>query len=272
MKKLIYIIISILFFTCNSYAERLIPPFSQYFDGDGSAYAGGLMYFYYTGTTTEKTTYSDKNYLVQNTNPVVLDSNGRIGDVFGQGEYKAVLKTSSGITVQTAEVINDTGSDTDYFFEEWTSTKTYSTGDIVYRTDPDAFYSSIIDSNLNNDPTDSGYETYWMRFEIAGEFWKYHNADHTTYGWPLECAYMDTGAGSLTLTLHSDPNTLDTVKIFDIDNDWSDNNLTITSEDGKDINWVSSDYTCDGSDTDGNIEKMVILQYYPLRGWLLKNH
>lgn len=75
-----------------------IAPFGRYraFDADGAPLAGGKLYTYEAGTSTPKTTYTDKDAGSANTNPVVLDADG-YGDVWlDTGGYKFVLKDSSG--------------------------------------------------------------------------------------------------------------------------------------------------------------------------------
>ena len=46
--------------------------FDQYLDNAGDPLAEGKLYFYESGTTTPKTTYSDVNNSIPNTNPVYL--------------------------------------------------------------------------------------------------------------------------------------------------------------------------------------------------------
>lgn len=56
----------------------LLPNAQQQFcDGNGIPLAGGFVYTYAVGTTTPVTTYSDYLQTVPNTNPIVLDGNGR---------------------------------------------------------------------------------------------------------------------------------------------------------------------------------------------------
>lgn len=83
-------------------AFRLFPPFSQFFDNSGNVLASGSITFTDSGTTTPKTTYSDKALSVPNTNPVLLNSAGRPAtDIWGSGSYRAVLKNSIGSVLGT---------------------------------------------------------------------------------------------------------------------------------------------------------------------------
>ncbi len=64
--------------------------------------AGGLVYTYAAGTTTNKTTWTDATKLVASTNPVVLDSQGR-ANIYADGSYKFVFKTSADVLVDTLD-------------------------------------------------------------------------------------------------------------------------------------------------------------------------
>jgi hypothetical protein len=50
----------------------------QFFDNLGEPLAGGLIYAYITGTSTPINTYANADGTVLNTNPLVLDSSGRL--------------------------------------------------------------------------------------------------------------------------------------------------------------------------------------------------
>ena len=71
-------------------------------DINGVNMAGGLVYFYITGTTTPKDTYSDEAKTVPNANPVVLDARGE-ADIYLDGEYKIILKTAADVEVWTVD-------------------------------------------------------------------------------------------------------------------------------------------------------------------------
>lgn len=92
---------------------------APYMDGSGNPLSGGLIYFYTAGSTTATNTYTTSAGTVANANPVVLDSNGypsaggNVVEIWGTTgvSYKAVLKTSAGVTVWTRDnlsLINDT--------------------------------------------------------------------------------------------------------------------------------------------------------------------
>lgn len=81
---------------------RLLGQFTQYFLDDGRVNAGGSISFYETDLTTPKTTYSDPDLTTANPNPVPLDAAGRPqNDIWGDGQYGAVLKDKGGVTLET---------------------------------------------------------------------------------------------------------------------------------------------------------------------------
>lgn len=78
--------------------------FSQQFcDSNGDPLAGGKLYSYAAGTTTPLYTATDYTGLTNNTNPIILGSDGRVGQVWnGTGlNYKFVLKTAADVLVAT---------------------------------------------------------------------------------------------------------------------------------------------------------------------------
>ena len=88
----------------------------QFFDNTGNVLSGGKLYSYEAGTTTPQATYTSANGATAHTNPIVLDSAGRVatGEIWlTAGEnYKFVLKTSTDVTLVTWDNItgiNGTG-------------------------------------------------------------------------------------------------------------------------------------------------------------------
>jgi hypothetical protein len=79
---------------------------AQFFDNSGVILSGGLVYTYAAGTTTPQTTYTTIAGNVAHTNPIVLDSAGRVpagGEIWltDAVAYKFVLKTSAAVTIGT---------------------------------------------------------------------------------------------------------------------------------------------------------------------------
>jgi hypothetical protein len=85
----------------------------QFFDNNGVPLSGGKLYSYAAGTTTPQTTYTSVSGATAHTNPIVLDSAGRVatGEIWltaGQN-YKFVLKTSTETTLATWDNITGIG-------------------------------------------------------------------------------------------------------------------------------------------------------------------
>jgi hypothetical protein len=80
----------------------------QFFDNNGVPLSGGLLYTYSAGTSTPLATYTDFSGTVANSNPIVLDSSGRIPyEVWitvGFG-YKFVLNDANGILIRSYDNI-----------------------------------------------------------------------------------------------------------------------------------------------------------------------
>jgi len=87
------------------------PPRYVPVDGNGNTLPGAKLYFYTTGTSTPKNTYSDAGLSVPNANPVVADANGLFGPIYlASGDYKAILKDSADVTVWTVDPVPGLGS------------------------------------------------------------------------------------------------------------------------------------------------------------------
>lgn len=86
----------------------------QFFDNDGNVLSGGLIYTYSAGTTTPAATYTTSTGNIAHTNPIVLNSAGRVpgGEIWLQmgSNYKFVLKTSTDTLIATYDNIYGSGS------------------------------------------------------------------------------------------------------------------------------------------------------------------
>jgi hypothetical protein len=78
---------------------------AQFFTNDGVPLAGGLIYTYAAGTNTPAATYTNTSGTVFHSNPIVLDSAGRVpgGEIWLTDgiSYKFVLKDSTGALIAT---------------------------------------------------------------------------------------------------------------------------------------------------------------------------
>jgi hypothetical protein len=87
---------------------------AQFFTNTGAVLTGGKLYTYLAGTTTPAVTYTTSAGTVARTNPVVLDSAGRVP---GSGEiwltsvsYKFILKDSNEVLIATYDNISGIGA------------------------------------------------------------------------------------------------------------------------------------------------------------------
>ena len=82
---------------------------SQFFDNNGAPLSGGKIYTYVAGTTTPKTTYTSSAGSTPHTNPIILDSAGRVpgGEIWltNLTTYKFVIKTSTEVLIGTYDNI-----------------------------------------------------------------------------------------------------------------------------------------------------------------------
>jgi len=86
---------------------------AQFFDDNGDPLSGGLIHTYAAGTTTNQATYTSSTGVTAHTNPIVLNSAGRVpgGEIWlTQGlTYKFVLATSADVTIATFDNISSSG-------------------------------------------------------------------------------------------------------------------------------------------------------------------
>jgi hypothetical protein len=81
----------------------------QLSDGNGAPHIAAKAWFYETGTTTPKATYSNVGLTSVNANPVVADANGRFGDIYlVAGRYRVVLTTSADVAIDTLDPVDAT--------------------------------------------------------------------------------------------------------------------------------------------------------------------
>jgi len=84
-------------------AVLLTPPYLEFADNDGNPLSGGKIYTYAAGSVnTPKATYTTAAGDIEQTNPVVLDSAGRVV-VFGVGSYKFVITDSEDTIIRTVD-------------------------------------------------------------------------------------------------------------------------------------------------------------------------
>jgi hypothetical protein len=78
---------------------------AQFFDNNGVILTGGKIYTYEAGTTTPLATYTSSSGNTAHTNPIILNSAGRVpsgGEIWiALRLYKFVLETSTGVLIAT---------------------------------------------------------------------------------------------------------------------------------------------------------------------------
>jgi hypothetical protein len=82
----------------------------QFFDNNGVPLAGGKLFTYAAGTTTNQATYTTNSGSTAHANPIILDSAGRVsagGQIWLTVglSYKFVLKTSVDVQIWSADNI-----------------------------------------------------------------------------------------------------------------------------------------------------------------------
>ena len=82
---------------------------AQFFDNDGNVLSGGKIFTYLAGTSTPSATYTTSAGSIAHTNPIILDSSGRVpsGQVWLTDgiQYKFVIKNSSDTLIGTYDNI-----------------------------------------------------------------------------------------------------------------------------------------------------------------------
>ena len=97
---------------CLALAQTKTPlasPHWNFFDQSGAACAGCTVTSYLAGTTTPAPTYTDASGTSQNTNPIVLGTDGGAMIWVGTPTLKLVLKDSLGSIIWTADNIPSSG-------------------------------------------------------------------------------------------------------------------------------------------------------------------
>lgn len=85
-------------------------PKLQFFDANGVPLAGGKLYSFAAGTTTPLPTYTSASGLVNNTNPIILDSRGEASVWLGDTSYKLKLTSATDVEIWTVDNIDATSA------------------------------------------------------------------------------------------------------------------------------------------------------------------
>jgi hypothetical protein len=86
---------------------------AQFFTNSGVPLSGGKLYTYAAGTTTPQTSYTSSSGVTAHTNPIILDSAGRVpgGEIWiNAPPYKFVLNTSTDVLIATYDNVIGLGA------------------------------------------------------------------------------------------------------------------------------------------------------------------
>lgn len=116
----------------------------QFFTDSGNVLSGGLIYSYQAGTSTPAVTFTSSDGITAQTNPIVLNSAGRVasGEIWLTvgSTYKFVLQTSSGVTIATYDNVDSATQSANL-----SNTSNVALGDALV-----GFRQSDSSGNLNN--------------------------------------------------------------------------------------------------------------------------
>jgi hypothetical protein len=85
-------------------ASRFILPFADVGSGIKPS-SGARLFFYETGTSTPKNTFTDQAATTPNANPVIADANGVFSNIFINGTYKVVLQNTNSTQIWEADPV-----------------------------------------------------------------------------------------------------------------------------------------------------------------------
>lgn len=113
---------------------------SQFFDNNGVILSGGKLYTYAAGTTTPQATYTSSAGTTPHSNPIILDSAGRVpgGEIWlSDGlAYKFVIYTSLDILIGTYDNITGLNPSLTAGDISYDPTETYAAGSLGDFLDP----------------------------------------------------------------------------------------------------------------------------------------
>lgn len=155
--------------------NRFINPRPQFLDAAGKPLLLGEMGFFENGTLIRKDTFTDVNEKNKNPNPVLLNADGSLPNVFYAGTARAILTFDPGTGQQQRFDLDGVGQfGSGAAFDDFNTLTEYEDAAIVVASD-DEIYRSLQNNNQGNDPLVS--PTFWERLE----FIRVYN-ENVTYG------------------------------------------------------------------------------------------
>ena len=108
----------------------------QFFNNDGNVLGGGKLYSYQAGTTTPQTTYTTAAGSIAHSNPIILDANGRVNEVWLTSgvNYKFIIKDANDNILGTYDDltgINDIASQINAIYANLANTADVAKGDAL---------------------------------------------------------------------------------------------------------------------------------------------
>jgi len=103
-----------------SRAQQIEALWAGIYGNDGEPLAGGKVWTYEPGTSTLKTTWTDKDKTTPQTNPIILDDKGR-AVAFGDGRYKFVITDSNDNQIDVPAALDGFGYALTYGSEKFIS-------------------------------------------------------------------------------------------------------------------------------------------------------
>jgi len=137
--------------------SRFVNPVPQYWLDDGDIASAGRFYFYENKNYAAlKATYSRPDNTVPNTNPLILDGQGRIPACFGEGLYSVKFYAANPENPSSDGALQWTRDDVSLSeltgqWELWNAAETYEVGEFA------------------KDPTDGNYYQLWGSPTSKGE-------------------------------------------------------------------------------------------------------
>jgi len=144
--------------------NRFINPRPQFLDTSGKPLKNGKMNFYENGTLIRKDTFADVNQKNKNANPVPLNADGTLPNVFYAGTARVILTFDKGSGEEQRFDLDGVGQfGSGAAFDDFNTLTEYEDGAIVVASDGQ-IYRSLQNNNQGNDPVAS--PTFWERIQF----------------------------------------------------------------------------------------------------------
>lgn len=148
--------------------SRYQDPRPQYLDQSGNPLPNAELNFYNVGTLTRKNTYKDPELTILNSNPVSLNADGTVPNVFYLGSARVILTWDDGSGSQTRFDVDNVGViGSGTTFDQFSTAIEYEKGAIIQGSDAN-YYRSLANGNKGNDPITN--PANWERVDFL-QYW-----------------------------------------------------------------------------------------------------